>query len=91
MENRFKHNLLVEERMFCLDLAALKEYDKGFKAAYENGEDYSFGITLKEIFTICPRKRQRSGLYGRLVRFLALKGVKLKITSRKRNKNEVEI
>ena len=89
MKTGFKHNLLVEERIFSLDIAALGEYDNEFKVAYENGNEYELGITLSHIFTICPRKRQRKQLYERLVRFLALKGITLRITSRKHEKEKI--
>lgn len=86
----FKHNLEVEERIFHLDVAALGEYDESFKAAYDNGENYELDIKLNQIFLICPRKRQRKQLYERLVRFLALKGITLKISSRKHEKTNTE-
>ena len=90
MTTEFKHNLLVEERMFSLDIAALGEYDSEFKVAYESGKGYKLEITLSQLYTICPRKHQRKQQYERLVRFLTLKGIVLKITSRKHDKSEEE-
>ena len=90
MEANFKHNLDVEERYFSLDIEALKNYDEGFRQAYDNGKEYDMSIKLSKIFTICPRKRQRKQLYERLVRFLALKGITLKISSRKHEKTNTE-
>ena len=89
MKTDFKHNLIVEKRIFHLDVAALCGYDEGFKVAYENGENYELGIKLNQLFLICPRKRQRKQQYQRLVRFLALKHITLRITSRKHEKEKV--
>ena len=89
MEATFKHNLDVEERYFSLDIEALKNYDEGFRQAYDNGKEYEMSITLSNIYAICPRKRQRKQLYERLVQFLAHKGLTLRITSRKHEKEKV--
>ena len=89
MEATFKHNLDVEERYFSLDIEALKNYDEGFRQAYDNGTEYEMSIKLSNIYAICPRKRQRKQLYERLVQFLAHKGLTLRITSRKHEKEKV--
>jgi hypothetical protein len=69
-----------------MDIAALKQYDNGFTTAYDDGGDYELTIKLMELFVICPRKRSRKQQYGRLVNFLASKGITLRIISRKQNK-----
>lgn len=91
MDTNFKHNLDVEERYFSLDIEALKNYDEGFRQAYDNGKEYDMSIKLSKIFTICPRKRQRKQLYERLVQFLAHKGLTLRITSRKHNRTNKQL
>ena len=84
---KYSHNDELEERYFCLDIAALKQYDDAFKAAYDCGSCYELTIKLMDLFVICPRKRQRKQQYGRLVNYLASKGIILRIISRKRDKN----
>jgi hypothetical protein len=88
---KYSHNDELEERYFCLDIAALKQYDDAFKAAYDCGSGYELTIKLMDLFVICPRKRQRKQQYGRLVNYLASKGIILRIISRKQNKNEKEL
>ncbi len=84
---KYSHNDELEERYFCLDIAALKQYDDAFKTAYDCGNGYELTIKLMDLFVICPRKRQRKQQYGRLVNYLASKGIILRIISRKRDKN----
>ena len=86
MNNTYQHANELEERYFCLDIAALKQYDDAFKTAYNCGDDYELTIKLMDLFVICPRKRQRKQQYGRLVNYLASKGITLRIISRKRDK-----
>ena len=83
---KYSHNDELEERYFCLDIAALKQYDDAFKTAYNCGDDYELTIKLMDLFVLCPRKRQRRQQYGRLSNYLASKGITLKIISRKRDK-----
>lgn len=84
---KYSHNDELEERYFSMDIAALKQYDNGFTSAYNDGGDYELTIKLMDLFVICPRKRQRKQQYGRLVNYLASKGIILRIISRKRDKN----
>ena len=83
---KYSHSNELEERYFSMDIAALKQYDNGFCTAYDDGEDYELTIKLMDLFVICPRKRSRKQQYGRLVNFLASKGITLRIISRKQNK-----
>ena len=83
---KYSHNDELEERYFSMDIAALKLYDDTFKTAYDSGSDYELTIRLMDLFVICPRKRQRKQQYGRLVNYLASKGITLRIISRKRDK-----
>ncbi len=83
---KYNHNNEIEERYFSMDIAALKQYDNGFTTAYDDGGDYELTIKLMDLFVICPRKRSRKQQYGRLVNFLASKGITLRIISRKQNK-----
>ncbi len=83
---KYSHNDELEERYFCMDIAALKQHDEGFKTAYDCGSGYELTIKLMDLFVLCPRKRQRRQQYGRLANYLASKGITLKIISRKHNK-----
>ena len=83
---KYSHSNELEERYFSMDIAALKQHDEGFKTAYDCGSGYELTIKLMDLFVICPRKRQRKQQYGRLVNYLASKGITLKITSRKHDK-----
>ena len=86
MNNTYQHANEIEERYFALDIESLKQHDEG-KAAYDCGSGYELTIKLMDLFVICPRKRQRKQQYGRLVNYLASKGIILRIISRKRDKN----
>ena len=83
---KYSHKNEIEERYFALDIESLKQHDEGFKTAYDCGSDYELTIKLMDLFVICPRKRQRKQQYGRLVNYLASKGITLRIISRKRDK-----
>lgn len=91
MNNTYQHANEIEERYFALDIESLKQHDEGFKAAYDCGSGYELTIKLMDLFVICPRKRQRKQQYGRLVNYLASKGIILRIISRKRDKNNNEL
>lgn len=83
---KYSHSDELEERYFALDIESLKQHDDEFKTAYDNGSDYELTIKLIDLFVLCPRKRQRKQQYGRLVNYLASKGITLRIISRKRDK-----
>ena len=83
---KYSHNDEIEERYFALDIESLKQHDEGFKTAYDCGSGYELTIKLIDLFVLCPRKRSRKQQYGRLVNFLASKGITLRIISRKQNK-----
>ena len=91
MNNTYQHSNEIEERYFALDIESLKQHDEGFETAYDSGCGYELTIKLMDLFVICPRKRQRKQQYGRLVNYLASKGITLRIISRKQNKNEKEL
>ena len=84
---KYSHSNELEERYFALDIESLKQHDEGFKTAYDCGSGYELTIKLMDLFVLCPRKRQRKQQYGRLVNYLASKGIILRIISRKRDKN----
>ncbi|MBQ6167549.1 MAG: hypothetical protein IJK41_09025 [Muribaculaceae bacterium] len=86
MNKNYQHSNELEERYFCMDIAALKLFDNGFKTAYDCGSGYELTIKLIDLFVICPRKRQRKQQYKRFVKYLATRGITLKIISRKRDK-----
>ena len=88
---KYSHSNELEERYFSMDIAALKQYDNGFTTAYDDGGDYELTIKLMDLFVICPRKRSRKQQYGRLVNFLASKGIMLRIISRKHDKNNNDL
>ena len=83
---KYSHKNEIEERYFALDIESLKQHDEGFKTAYDCGSDYELTIKLMDLFVICPRKRQRKQQYGRLVNYLASKGITWRIIRRKHNK-----
>ena len=83
---KYSHSNELEERYFSMDIAALKQHDEGFKDAYNCGSDYELTIKLIDLFVLCPRKRQRKQQYKRFVKYLASKGITLRIISRKQDK-----
>ncbi len=89
MNKNYQHSNELEERYFCMDIAALKQHDTGFKTAYDSGSGYELTIKLMDLFMICPRKRQRKQQYKRFVKYLASRGITLSIISRKHNKNNI--
>ena len=89
MNKNYQHSNELEERYFCMDIAALKQHDTGFKTAYDSGSGYELTIKLMDLFVICPRKRQRKQQYKRFVKYLASRGITLSIISRKHNKNNI--
>ena len=91
MNNTYQHANEIEERYFALDIESLKQHDEGFKTAYDDGSDYELTIKLIDLFVLCPRKRQRKQQYKRFVKYLASRGITLRIISRKQNKNEKEL
>ena len=88
---KYSHSNELEERYFSMDIAALKQYDEGFKMAYDGDCGYELTIKLIDLFVLCPRKRQRKQQYKRFVKYLASRGITLRIISRKQNKNEKEL
>ena len=83
---KYSHSNELEERYFSMDIAALKQYDEGFKMAYDGDCGYELTIKLIDLFVLCPRKRQRKQQYKRFVKYLASRGITLSIISRKRDK-----
>lgn len=83
---KYSHKNEIEERYFALGIESLKQHDEGFKTAYDCGSDYELTIKLIDLFVLCPRKRQRKQQYKRFVKYLASKGITLRIISRKQNK-----
>lgn len=88
---KYSHSDELEERYFALDIESLKQHDEGFKTAYDCGSGYELTIKLMDLFVICPRKRQRKQQYKRFVKFLASRGITLRIISRKHDKNNKEL
>lgn len=80
-----KHNIQVEERLFSADIQALCNFDCGFNEAWNNGAAYLLEVKLHDLFEICPRSYQRTLMYARLVNFLKMKNITLKVVSRKHN------
>ena len=80
------HDIKVEERMFSADIQALCDYDD----AWNSGSEYEMTIMLSDLFGICPRSYQRTLMYERLVKFLGVKNITLKVISMKtKNKKEI--
>ena len=77
------HDIKVEERMFSADIQALCDYDDGFNEAWNSGSEYEMTIMLSDLFGICPRSYQRTLMYERLVKFLGMKNITLKVISMK--------
>jgi len=88
---KYSHSDELEERYFSMDIAALKQYDNGFTTAYDDGGGYELTIKLIDLFVLCPRKHQRKQQYKRFVKFLASRGITLRIISRKHDKNNNEL
>ena len=86
MNNTYQHANEIEERYFALDIESLKQHDERFKTAYDCGCGCELTIKLIDLFVLCPRKRQRKQQYKRFVKFLASRGITLRIISRKHNK-----
>lgn len=76
--------------MFSADIQALCDYDDGFNEAWHSGSEYEMTIMLSDLFGICPRSYQRTLMYERLVKFLGMKNITLKVISMKtKNKKEI--
>ena len=85
------HKLKVEERFFSADIQALCNYDKGFNEAWNNNSHYEMVVRLSDLFEICPRSYQRTLMYARLVSFLKMKDIILKVVSRKTKNRKGEL
>lgn len=80
----YKHSEEVEQRMFHLDVEALKQYSREFADAFDSGRgNYSMTIELAELFKLVPRRYQAVKGYRRLQRYLRNKGIELEIVSKK--------
>lgn len=80
----YSHKQDVEERLFALDIDALRQKSEDFKFAWDNSGTCRIIIKLTELFELCPRKYPKTESYNRLVKFLRTKGIELTITSRKK-------
>lgn len=83
---KYSHSNKHEECYFSMDIESLKQHDERFKDAYDGGSGYELTIKLMDLFVLCPRKRQRKQQYKRFVKYLASKGITLRIISRKQDK-----
>lgn len=81
--NSYKHSEEVEQRMFHLDVEALKQYSREFADAFDSGRNFSMTIELAELFKLVPRRYQAVKGYRRLQRYLRNKGIELEIVSKK--------
>ncbi len=80
----YKHSEEVEQRMFHLDIEALKQYSREFADAFDSGRgDFSMTIELAELFKLVPRRYQAVKSYRRLQRYLRDRGIELEIVSKK--------
>lgn len=48
----YKHSEEVEQRMFHLDVEALKQYSREFADAFDSGRNFSMTIELAELFKL---------------------------------------
>ncbi len=84
--SKYKHSLELEQRMFHLDVEALKQRFPEISGSLDgrrSEEPIHMSIELGELFKIAPRRRKAVKQYKRLQKHLADRGVELKITSRK--------
>lgn len=80
----YKHSEEVEQRMFHLDVEALKQYSSEFADAFDSGRgDCNMTIELAELFKLVPRRYQAVKSYRRLQRYLRARGIELEIVSKK--------
>ena len=79
----YKHSEEVEQRMYHLDVEALKQYSREFADAFDSGRNFSMTIELAELFKLVPRRYQAVKGYRRLQRYLRNKGIELEIVSKK--------
>ena len=79
----YLHSSVVEQRMFHLDIEALKQHSKAFADAYEGDGTLNLAIGLDELFELAPRKHKAVKQYRRLQRYLSDRGIGLQIVSRK--------
>ena len=87
MKRSYSHKQDLEERIFALDITALKQRSEEFKSAWESSETCELNMKLTELYELCPRKYPKTESYNRFVKFLGSRGIELTITSRKkRNK-----
>ena len=84
LKRNYSHKQDIEERLFALDIDALRQESEEFKYAWDNNGYCQLTIKLPELFELCPRKYPKTESYMRLVNFLKTKGIKLNITSRKK-------
>ena len=82
------HKYQREEEELEQDLIALAEHFPEIKSALTNGSPAEVSINLQDLNAICPRHRVRTDSYGRLVKLLRTKNIKLTIKSRKGNENK---
>lgn len=83
-KRNYSHKQDLEERIFALDITALKQKSEEFKSAWESSGTCELCMKLTEIYELCPRKYPKTESYMRLINFLKTKGIKLNITSRKK-------
>ena len=87
LKRNYSHKQDIEERLFALDIDALRQESEEFKYAWDNNGYCELTMKLPELFEICPRKYPKTESYNRFVKFLESRGIELTITSRKkRNK-----
>lgn len=79
----YKHSEEVEQRMYHLDVEALKQYSREFADAFDSGRNFGMTIELAELFKLVPRRYQAVKGYRRLQRYLRNKGIELEIVSKK--------
>ena len=69
------------EKKRFMDLVSLYPYDSKIRGSIENGQAYSFTISLNDLFRFIPKPRKAKDRYKAFIRFLKDKNITMNITS----------
>ncbi len=77
------HDPEVEARLFSADIESLRNHYPEFKTAWDNEQEATLEVKLRELAEACPRKYIRTLQYKRLSRYLETKKITIIIKSQK--------
>lgn len=69
----------ISEKKMIFDLIQLYSYDSKIRDSIENGNSYSFNITLDELYKLIPKSRKAKDRYSGFINFLNSKNIKMTI------------